>query len=112
MQYQGYELFQTLMDKVKKEKLATEEDYERVEAQLLHDDARLLRRFYKTIPDASETDKKVFLLFRFGLKKSDTSVLMAHEKTASAKACDRMFERTIGRNPSNRAESYNWLLSL
>ena len=112
MQYQGNELFQALMDKVKKNGLATDEDYERVEALLLHNDAQLLHRFYKTIPDASDTDRRVFLLFRFGLKKSDTSALMGRERTTSAKACDRMFEKAVGRMPSNRAEAYNWILEV
>ena len=110
MQYQGCELFRELMDKVKEDKPATDEDYERIERWLRHDDVRLLRRFYKSIPDASEMDKRVFLLYRFGLKKSEASVLVAHERTALAKVCDRMFEKAVGRKPSNRAEAYNWIL--
>ena len=101
-----------LLDLMKSNKAAMPDDYERVEARLIHDDARLMRRFYKTIPDASETDRRVFLLLRFGLRKSEASSLTTHERAASPNTCDRMFEKAVGRMPSNRAEAYNWLLDL
>jgi len=112
MHYQSDEVFQELQNKLKMNKVATPEDYERVESRLLQDDIRLMRRFYTTVPEASETDRKTFLLFRFGLRKSETASLMAHERAASANTCDRMFEKAVGRKPSNRAEAYNWILEL
>ena len=111
-QYQRDEIFLHLLDLMKSNKAAMSEDYKRIEECLIHDDARLMHRFYKTIPDASETDRRVFLLLRFGLRKSEASSLMAHERAASANTCDRMFEKAVGRMPSNRAEAYNWLLAL
>ena len=110
--YQGEKLFQLLLDKVKADKMATPEDYEQVEERLLSDDARLMHRFYKQVPDASEADRNTFLLLRFGLRKAEVAALMAHERAASANTCDRMFERCMGRMPSARAEAYNWLLDL
>lgn len=112
MRYQGEKLFLDLLEKAKNSKVAVPEDYELVEKRLLQDDVRLIRRFYKTVPDASETDRKTFLLMRYGMSKSETSALMAHEKSTSSKTCDRMFERTLGRAPSNRAEAYKWLLEV
>ena len=112
MQYQGSGLFQHLSEKVKDGKVATSADYELVERRLLRDDARLMRRFYKTVPDASDADRMAFLLLRFGMRRTETSSLMAHEQTASAKSCDRMFERTVERPPRSRAEAYNWLLEI
>ena len=110
--YQGEKLFQLLLNKVKADKMATPEDYEQVEERLLSDDARLMHRFYKQVPDASEADRNTFLLLRFGLRKAEVAALMAHERAASANTCDRMFERCMGRMPSARAEAYNWLLDL
>ena len=112
MQYQGCELFQEVKNKVGEGRLATNEDYKQIETLLLHDDTRLLVRFFKQVPEASEADRRTFLLLRFGMRKTEVSSLMAHDKTASAKACDRMFERSVGRRPASRAEAYNWLLDL
>ena len=110
--YQGNELFVALQEKVLNGKVAMPEDFDRVEKSLLFDDVRLMRRFYTTVVEASETDRRTFLLLRFGLRKTEAASLLAHERAATSNTCDRMFERSVGRKPSTSAEAYNWLLDL
>lgn len=110
--YQGNEMFAALQEKLLNGKVAMPEDFDRVEKSLLFDDVRLMRRFYTIVVEASETDRRTFLLLRFGLRKTEAASLLAHERAAISNSCDRMFVRSVGRKPSTSAESYNWLLEI
>ena len=63
-------------------------------------------------PDATQTERMMFLLLRLGLSRADVSRLMAHDQSSLSSISNRMFRRVKGHGPMNSAEAYNWLLEI
>ena len=105
-------LFQSLLQKIKNNRAATEQDYELVRDALLEMDAGLLQRFSKLLPYYSETELHTFLLLRFGLTKKETSMLISYSKAAVTNSCNRLFQKAHGHHCATSAEAYEWLLKL
>ena len=105
-------LFQSLLQKIKNNRAATEQDYELVRDALLEMDAGLLQRFSKLLPYYSETELHTFLLLRFGLTKKETSMLISYSKAAVTNSCNRLFLKAHGHHCATSAEAYEWLLKL
>ena len=100
-----------LSDEWEQARMGREEQMQ-VENMLLTDDAGLLRRLYNEAPDATETERMMFLLLRLGLSRADVSRLMAHDQSSLSSISNRMFRRVKGHGPMNSAEAYNWLLEI
>ena len=105
-------LFQSLLQKIKNNRAATEQDYELVRDALLEMDAGLLQRFSKLLPYYSETELHTFLLLRFGLTKKETSMLISYSKAAVTNSCNRLFQKAHGHHCATSAEAYEWLLKV
>ena len=110
--YEHSTLFKYLHAKSKNNKVLLPEELQQVENMLLTDDAGLLRRLYNEAPDATETERMMFLLLRLGLSRADVSRLMAHDQSSLSSISNRMFRRVKGHGPMNSAEAYNWLLEI
>ena len=105
-------LFQSLLQKAKANKAATELDYKLVEEALLEKDDDLMLRFHTLVLTPSETERHIFLLLRFGMTKTEVSQLIAHSQSAVTNTCNRLFCKVHGRNCSTSDEAYEWLLRL
>ena len=110
--YEHSTLFKYLHAKSKNNKVLLPEELQQVENMLLTDDAGLLRRLYNEAPDATETERMMFLLLRLGLSRADVSRLLAHDQSSLSSISNRMFRRVKGHGPMNSAEAYNWLLEI
>ena len=105
-------LFQSLLQKAKANKAATELDYKLVEEALLEKDDDMMLRFHTLVLTPSETERHIFLLLRFGMTKTEVSQLIAHSQSAVTNTCNRLFCKVHGRNCSTSDEAYEWLLRL
>ena len=110
--YEHSTLFKYLHAKSKNNKVVQPKELQQVENMLLSDDAGLLRRLYNEAPDATETERMMFLLLRLGLSRADVSRLLAHDQSSLSSISNRMFRRVKGHGPMNSAEAYNWLLEI
>lgn len=111
-QYSPTPLFQSLLRKIKDGNVAAERDYELIQQTLSEHDAELLHRFYKLLPNPSETELRVFLLLRFGMTKTEVGLLTAHSQAAVTNTCTRLFHKVHDRKCSTSAEAYEWLLRI
>ena len=111
-QYCTIPLFQSMLDKTKTGKIAAVQDYELIQEVLTEKDAKLLQRFGRLLPNYSEMELHIFLLLRFGLKKTEASQLIPCSKSAITNSCKRLFQKANGRGCSSSAEAYEWLLKL
>ena len=105
-------LFQMLLLKAKRNVVATDQDIELIKKTLLEKDADLLYRFFKLLPNYSDTELQVFLMLRLGMTKTETALLTAHSQAAIINICTRLFLKANGRKSSTSAEAYDWLLKL
>ena len=110
--YEHSTLFKYLHAKSKNNKVVQPKELQQVENMLLSDDPGLLRRLYNEAPDATQTERMMFLLLRLGLSRADVSRLLAHDQSSLSSISNRMFRRVKGHGPMNSAEAYNWLLEI
>ena len=110
--YHTTPLFQSLLRKVKNNDAATEKDYGHIQQVLFEKDAELVHRFYMLLPNSSETELRTFLLLRFGMTKTEVSMLTAHSLAAVTNICTRLFQKVHGRKCATSDEAYEWLLKL
>jgi len=111
-QYCTLPLFRSLLQKVRDNSIATEQDYEEIQQALAARDAEQMRRFYGLLPNPSETEVHVFLLLRFGMTKTEVGLLTAHSQAAVTNTCTRLFQKVHGQKCSTSAEAYEWMLGL
>ena len=111
-QYYTTPLFQSLLQKIKDNKAATEQDYEQIQQALLERDAELLQRFCMLLSAPSETELHVFLLLRFGMTKKEASLLISCSKSAVTNSCNRLYHKVKNEIPATSAEANEWLLRI
>ena len=61
---------------------------------------------------ASEMERKIFMLRRMGMTKTEISLLTAHAKSSIITAIGRLFEKVHMRKPRCSAEADEWLLKV
>ena len=111
-QYCQTPLFLSLKHKVKTYTIASEQDYELIENFLRDKDPDLLQRFHFILPKHSEMELRVFLMLRFGMTKTEISLLTARSQAAVTNICTRLFQKAHGKKCSTSAEANDWLLKL
>lgn len=103
--------FQRMLMLIKAGKVPTEEDYDEILSLLQKHDNSLMMRLCNTAA-ISDTERKVFLLRRMGMKKSEIALLTCRAKSSVVSAIKRLFEKSHSYKPTCSAEADEWLLSL
>ena len=111
-QYFPHPVFRKMLELIKNGEIPTTEDYDMIETTLCKNDKELMSRFYKAAPAATDFEKKVFLLRRMGMTKTEISLLTAHAKNSIITAIGRFYEKQNTRRPKCSAEADDWILNI
>lgn len=111
-QYFPHPVFRKMLELIKNGEMPTTEDYDMIETTLCKNDKELMSRFYKAAPAATDFEKKVFLLRRMGMTKTEISLLTAHAKNSIITAIGRFYEKQNTRRPKCSAEADDWVLNI
>jgi hypothetical protein len=71
-----------------------------------------MTRFDAAAPMATDIEKKIFLLRRMGMTRSEISLLTARAKNSIISAIERFYEKVHFKKPLCSAEADEWLLQL
>ena len=111
-QFFPYSAFHIMLQRIKNGEVASPRDYEMILKMLEKSDKSLMGRFMKEAPMASEMERKIFMLRRMGMTKTEISLLTAHAKSSIITAIGRLFEKVHMRKPRCSAEADEWLLKV
>ena len=105
-------IFHKMLQIIKDGGIPSENDYGVIVTTLLKHDESLMARFQESAPMATEIEKKIFLLRRMGLTKTEISLLTARAKNSVISAICRFYEKVHFKKPLCSAEADEWLLKL
>lgn len=111
-QYFPCPIFRKMLQIIKDGRIPSEKDYAMIVTTLLKHDESLMARFDATAPMATDIEKKIFLLRRMGMTKSEISLLTARAKNSIISAIERFYEKAHFKKPLCSAEADEWLLQL
>lgn len=111
-QYFPCPIFRKMLQIIKDGKIPSEKEYDLIVTTLLKHDESLMDRFDAAAPVATDIEKKIFLLRRMGMTKSEISLLTARAKNSIISAIERFYEKVHFKKPLCSAEADEWLLQL
>ena len=92
-------------------KVPTEEDYAEIQSLLQKHDKSLMMRLCN-VAAISDMERRIFLLRRMGMKKSEIALLTCRAKSSIVSTIKRLFEKSHTHKPTCCAEADGWLLRL
>lgn len=110
--YHGESLFQALLGKVRSGMVVSEEELAEVQRRLEAKDATLMRRVYEQVPSFTEIEQQVVLLLRYGLTKTEISVLTAHALSSVSSICNRLYDKSHEHECNSSREAYEWIMNI
>ena len=111
-QYFPSPIFRKMLQIIKDGRIPSEKEYAMIVTTLLKHDESLMVRFDAAAPMATDIEKKIFLLRRMGMTKSEISLLTARAKNSIISAIERFYEKVNFKKPLCSAEADEWLLGL
>jgi len=111
-QYFPCPIFRKMLQIIKDGRIPSETEYDMIVTTLLKHDESLMTRFDAAAPMATDIEKKIFLLRRMGMTRSEISLLTARAKNSIISAIERFYEKVHFKKPLCSAEADEWLLQL
>ena len=103
--------FQRMLMLMNDGKVPTEEDYAEIQSLLQKHDKSLMMRLCNAAA-ISDMERRIFLLRRMGMKKSEIALLTCRAKSSIVSTIKRLFEKSHTHKPTCCAEADEWLLRL
>ena len=68
--------------------------------------------FRSQVPSFTEIEQQVVLLLRYGLTKTEISVLTAHALSSVSSICNRLYDKSHEHECNSSREAYEWIMNI